>query len=147
MQLTHVPLIVTDQDRALEFYTAKVGFEKRADHRGPEGARWLTVAPRGSDIEFALISAKQLTRVPAAQDQKAGTAGLQVALSTTDCIADHEAMKARGVRFDVPGHEKPQRAPWGTSAYFRDPDGNAWAIVQQSWLGKLMVKAFTPKRT
>jgi len=145
-RLTHVPLAVSDQDRALAFYTTKVGFEKRADFAGPNGARWVTVAPKGSEVEFALVVAKQQTRVAGTQDPKAGTGGLQVALSTTDCRADYEALKARGVRFDIPGYEKVQRAPWGTSAYFRDPDGNAWALVEQSWLGKMMVKAFAPKK-
>jgi len=145
-RLTHVPLAVSDQERALEFYVTKVGFEKRADHKGPGGARWLTVAPKGSEIEFALVVAKQRTRVDGDQDPKAGTAGFQIALSTTDCKGDYEAMQARGVRFDIRGYEKPQRAPWGTSAYFRDPDGNAWAMVQQSWLGKMMVKAFSKKK-
>lgn len=136
-RLTRVPLIVSDQERALEFYTKKVGFEERGDS---------TVAPKGSGVEFVIVVGKQQTRVAGDQDPKAGTAGLPIALSTTDCRADYEALKARGVRFEIPGYEKPQRAPWGTSAYFRDPDGNAWAIVQQSWLGKMMVKAFAGKK-
>jgi predicted enzyme related to lactoylglutathione lyase len=70
---------------------------------------------------------------------KPGTTGLQIAFSTRDCRGDYAAMKERGVMFDIPGLEKPQRAPWGTSAYFRDPDGNPFAIVQQSWLGKKLV--------
>jgi catechol 2,3-dioxygenase-like lactoylglutathione lyase family enzyme len=145
-RITHVPLVVSDQDRALEFYTTKVGFEKRADVKGPTGHRWLTVAPQGSDVEFALVVGKQQTRVDGAQDPKAGTAGLQIALSTNDCRGDYEALRARGVAFDIPGYEKPQRAPWGTSAYFRDPDGNAWALVQQSWIGKMMVATFSRQR-
>lgn len=143
-KLTRFPLCVGDQERALEYYTTKVGFEKRADHKGPDGARWLTVAPKGSDVEFVLIPGKLQARVDG--DPKAGATGLQVALSTTDCRGDYEAMKARGVRFDVPGHEKPQRAPWGTSAYFRDPDGNPFAMVQQSWIGRMMVAATSRKR-
>jgi catechol 2,3-dioxygenase-like lactoylglutathione lyase family enzyme len=146
MRVTHVPLAVRDQDAALAFYTQKLGFETRADGRGTGGARWLTVAPKGSAVEFALVKAQQRTRVAGTDDPKAGTGGLQVALQTDDCRGDYEALKARGVRFDIPHYEKPQRAPWGTSAYFRDPDGNAWAIVQQSWIGRMMVKAFAPKR-
>jgi catechol 2,3-dioxygenase-like lactoylglutathione lyase family enzyme len=141
-KLTHVPLAVTEQDRALEYYTKKLGFEKRSDYKGPTGARWLTVAPKGSDVEFALILGKQQARVDGAEDPKA----LQVAFSTTDCRADYEAMKARGVRFDIPGFETLQRAVWGTSAYFRDLDGNPFAMVQQSWIGKMMVKAFAKKK-
>jgi len=136
-RLTHVPLIVSDQERALDYYTTKVGFEKRADFTGPTGERWLTVAPNGSSVEFALIVGSQQARVDG--DVKPGTTGLQIAFSSTDCRGDYAAMKERGVMFDIPGLEKPQRAPWGTSAYFRDPDGNPFAIVQQSWLGKKLV--------
>lgn len=143
-KLTHVPLAVSDQGQALEYYTMKVGFEKRADYKGPSGARWVTVAPKGSDLEFALIPAKQQARVDS--DIKAGTTGLQVALSTTDCRGDYEAFKARGVRFDIPGYEAPKRSPWGTNAYFRDPDGNAFALVELNWIGRKMVAAFSRKR-
>jgi catechol 2,3-dioxygenase-like lactoylglutathione lyase family enzyme len=146
MRVSHVPLAVSDQEKALRFYTEQVGFEKRADAKGPTGARWLTVAPKGSTVEFALVKAQQETRVAGTDDPKAGTGGLQVALATDDCRGDYEALKARGVRFDIPRYEKPQRAPWGTSAYFRDPDGNAWAIVQQSWIGRMMVKKFSKKK-
>lgn len=141
-KLTHVPLAVHDQAQALEYYTKKIGFEKRADSKGPTGARWLTVAPKGSEIEFALIAGKA-ARVDGSDDPRA----LQIALSTTDCRGDYEAMKARGVLFDIPGHETPQRSVWGTAAYFRDPDGNAFSMVQQSWIGKMMVKAMGPKKT
>jgi hypothetical protein len=37
-RLTHVPLAVSDQDPALEHYTRKVGFEKRAGYKHPAGA-------------------------------------------------------------------------------------------------------------
>ena len=145
-RITHVPLAVSDQDRAVDYYTKMVGFEKRADHTGPTGARWVTVAPKGTDVEFALVVGKQQTRVDGTSDPKAGTGGLQIALSTTDCRGDYDAMKARGVRFDIPGYETPQRNPWGTTAYFRDPDGNPFAMVQQSWIGKMMVAAMGRKK-
>jgi len=43
---THVPIVVHDQDKALEFYTWVLGFEKRQDYQQPGHPRWLTVAPR-----------------------------------------------------------------------------------------------------
>lgn len=140
-KITHVPLAVRDQDAAIDYYTNKVGFVKRADFRGPTGARWVTVAPEGSDVELALVPAKLEARVEG--DSKRGTNGLQVAFSTTDCRGDYEAMKARGVLFDIPGFETPQRNPWGTTAYFRDPDGNPFAMIQMSWVGRMMVAAFS----
>ena len=42
--LMYVTVYVSDQDRALSFYTDNLGLEKRVDYSGPEG-RFLTVAP------------------------------------------------------------------------------------------------------
>ena len=47
---------VTDQDRALEFYVGKLGFEKRRDLPFGPG-RWIEVAPPGSPTTIALVPA------------------------------------------------------------------------------------------
>jgi catechol 2,3-dioxygenase-like lactoylglutathione lyase family enzyme len=44
-QVGTVMLPVADQDRAIEFYTEKLGFEKRADTPFGNGDRWVEVAP------------------------------------------------------------------------------------------------------
>jgi len=38
-KLTHVPIVVSDQEKALKFYTEVLGFEKRADYRNPGNPR------------------------------------------------------------------------------------------------------------
>ena len=45
---------VTDQDRALEFYVGKLGFETRRDMPFG-GGRWIEVAPPGSATTIALV--------------------------------------------------------------------------------------------
>ena len=45
---------VTDQDRALEFYLDKLGFEKRADIPMGTQMRWLEVAPPGASTTVTL---------------------------------------------------------------------------------------------
>ncbi len=45
-QIGTVMVPVSDQDRAIEFYTEKLGFEKRADIPFGHGDRWVEVAPR-----------------------------------------------------------------------------------------------------
>jgi catechol 2,3-dioxygenase-like lactoylglutathione lyase family enzyme len=52
-RIMYATVFVTDQDRALEFYTKGLGFEKRADFAGPEG-RFLTVALQGKGTEVLL---------------------------------------------------------------------------------------------
>ncbi len=56
MTVTHASFVtvpVTDQDRALRFYTEVLGFEVSADLDMPQG-RWLQVAPRGAQTVFTL---------------------------------------------------------------------------------------------
>ncbi|MEX0939953.1 MAG: VOC family protein, partial [Candidatus Babeliales bacterium] len=54
-QLTHITILVKDQERALNFYTEKLGFEIHTDAKFGD-SRWLTVCPPGQkDMEFALM--------------------------------------------------------------------------------------------
>ena len=56
-QLGTVLVPVSDQDRALEFYVEKLGFEKRNDTPFGEGERWVEVAPPSASTTIALIPA------------------------------------------------------------------------------------------
>src|SRR5260221_14636377 len=51
--IMYTTLFVTDQDKALDFYTTMFGFEKRVDYPGPEG-RFLTIAFKGQALEVIL---------------------------------------------------------------------------------------------
>ena len=48
-QVGTIGIPVGDQDRAREFYTAKLGFETRVDAAYGEGQRWIEVAPTDFD--------------------------------------------------------------------------------------------------
>jgi predicted enzyme related to lactoylglutathione lyase len=50
---------------------------------------------------------------------------MNVAFATRDVEATAEELKARGVRFV----QEPQKADWGTSAIFEDPDGNRFVLA------------------
>ena len=52
-RIMYVTVFVGDQDKALEFYTSHLGFQKRADYAGPEG-RFLTVALKDQGFEVIL---------------------------------------------------------------------------------------------
>ncbi|GAA2780334.1 hypothetical protein GCM10010441_01290 [Kitasatospora paracochleata] len=51
--IMYVTLYVTDQDRALRFYTEQLGLEKRIDFPNP-GGRFLTVGVPGTPVELLL---------------------------------------------------------------------------------------------
>ena len=79
---THVPIIVADQDKALQFYTEVLGFEKRADYQQRGRPRWLTVAPKGQDVEFILVKGTYLVdpRPPAHAESGGNQQQLQTKL-------------------------------------------------------------------
>jgi catechol 2,3-dioxygenase-like lactoylglutathione lyase family enzyme len=108
---------VTDQDRALEFYVEKLGFEKRMDAPYGEGERWVTVAPPGAGTTIALVRASE--QAPAGVDTG-------VRFWTEDAAADHATLRASGV--DVDADVMPYPVPMFV---FRDPDGNRLIIVEQ----------------
>ena len=135
MKLTHVPIVVRDQDQALEFYTAVLGFQKRADYQLPGKPRWLSVGLKGQELEFILVEGN--AGVDLGLGPEAGSGGHHIAFTTTDCDADFESLKARGVNFSVGNYTRPIKQAWGTSVTFRDPDGNLFALVQPNIVGKV----------
>ena len=125
MKLTHTPIVVRNQDEALKFYTDTLGFEKRADYQLQGHPRWLTVAPKGDDVELILVEGVYSVDPRPPSDGDNG--GNHHVFNTDDCRGDFEVLKARGVRFK---HAAPIEAPYGISAYFTDPDGNHLTLLQ-----------------
>lgn len=124
-KLTHAPIVVRDQEKALKFYTEVLGFEKRQDYQQPGRPRWLTVAPKGQELELILVKGeyKLDPRAPPGAD----SGGNHWVFYTNDCRKDFEMLKSRGVRFKDPA---PVEAPYGIAAYFADPDGNHISLLQ-----------------
>ncbi|MFP5363247.1 MAG: VOC family protein [Thermoleophilia bacterium] len=125
---------VHDQDEALAFYTGKLGMEVRSDVTLPEMGdfRWLTVGPPGQDDVAIVLMA--IPGAPVLSDETAdevrnlmakGLAGT-VFLTTDDCRATYEQLKARGVEFS----EEPEQRPYGIDSGFRDPSGNSFRLTQ-----------------
>ncbi|MCC3293214.1 VOC family protein [Arthrobacter sp. zg-Y411] len=54
MRIVVTSIFVEDQDRALDFYTRVLGFEKRQDVPAG-GARWLTLGAPGEDGGVELL--------------------------------------------------------------------------------------------
>jgi predicted enzyme related to lactoylglutathione lyase len=116
-KITHVALIVKNKDEAVEFYTKKVGFEKKADYNPPAGDRWVTVGPRGQDLELVLSQAATAG---------ANNSSTHLTMSVDDCKKISAELKSHGVQFK----QEPVEHPYGVSAIFVDPDGNSFQINQ-----------------
>ena len=120
-QLGRVIIPVSDQDKALEFYTGTLGFEKRADIPFGEGDRWLEVAPAGSAASVAIM--------PPRPGETPHNDQACVVFTTGDLDSDHAALKKRGVDVDDPmGGEGPVPRMF----FFRDLDSNNLLVVEES---------------
>ena len=126
--LAHIALVVRDYDEAIAWFTGKLGFTLLADQYQPEqDKRWVLVAPPGAAIgstSILLARAASPEQERFIGDQAGGRVFLF--LRTDDFERDHEAMRARGVRFV----REPKQAPYGIVAVFEDLYGNQWDLVQ-----------------
>jgi catechol 2,3-dioxygenase-like lactoylglutathione lyase family enzyme len=118
-QVATVMVPVADQDRAIEFYTEKLGFEKRADTPFGNGDRWVEVAPAGAATTIALVLPME--------GEEVGVDS-RIALRSRDVDADHAALRERGV--DVDPEVMRMGDPVPPMFFFRDVDGNRLLLVQ-----------------
>jgi predicted enzyme related to lactoylglutathione lyase len=124
-KLTLVTIVVKSQEAALDFYTKTLGLEKRTDVTPPGAPRWVTVAPKGQDIEISLWEAGSRTEGVPPSHQNAGN-GTSWNFQVGDCRKAYAELKARGVKF----RSEPVEYPWAIAAAFTDPDGNPLGITQ-----------------
>ena len=114
-RIFYTTVYVTDQDRALDFYTNVLGFEQRVDNPTPDGPRFLTVGLEGEDFQLVLWPG-----TPGQGQAVQGRVPPSCTIATGDCAAAFETLKSRGVKFETDVLE----FPWGHVAVFQDPDGN-----------------------
>ena len=122
-KIMYVTVFVSDQEKALDFYTNTLGFEKHADYKGPEG-RFLTIAlkDQGKDQGFEVLL---WLGTPGRAKTTPGVGALFI--ESDDLRSDFAKLKARGVQFLEP---EPENYPFGVRVTALDPDGNPVALRQ-----------------
>jgi len=102
MKIVVTSVLVDDQDKALKFYTEKLGFVKKTEI--PMGEqRWLTVVPKDSPNGVELVLEPDAH--PAAKSFKAALMkdGIPfTSFGVDDVEAEHKRLEAAGVRFTQP---------------------------------------------
>ena len=127
MQIKIASVFVDDQEKALAFYTEKLGFRKMADIQMGPTYRWLTVvSPDG--IEGVELSLDPMNMEASRVYQKAlYEAGIPInAFVTTDVDAEAQKLRERGVVVrGTPENMGPIKA-----VMFEDGCGNLIHLVQ-----------------
>ncbi|GAA3236810.1 VOC family protein [Streptomyces thermocoprophilus] len=121
-----IPLPVSDIDRARDFYRDKVGFHVDIDTEVMPGMRIVQLTPPGSGCSIALgDSIWEMAKGPP-PGPPGSYQGLQ--LCVADIKAAHAELRERGLDVSEPVQYAPDDG--ATFMYFKDPDGNGWAIQE-----------------
>ena len=125
LRITTTSVLVDDQEKALQFYTAKLGFRKKTDV--PAGDhRWLTVvSPEQPDGVELLLEPDEH---PAARPFKEALVADGIpwaSFGVADAAKEYERLKAAGVRFV----QEPAEMGPVVTAVFDDTCGNLIQIA------------------
>jgi catechol 2,3-dioxygenase-like lactoylglutathione lyase family enzyme len=114
MKFVSIP--VRDQQRALEFYTTKLGFRVVTDQPFSGEQRWIELGVGRSGTGVTLFT-------PPGHEERIGTF-TGISFVADDVKATWRELAAKGVVFI----QEPKEEGWGTSAIFADPDGNQFVL-------------------
>ena len=118
-KINTVVIPVADVDRAIEFYTEMLGFEKRIDVPFGGQYRWVEVAPSDAETTIALA--------PPPPGGSTGNRETGIGLHTDEIDGYHAQLKAQGV--DVDDEVSRMGDPVPPLFWLRDPEGNSLMVV------------------
>jgi len=110
-----VSIPVSDQNRALAFYTEKLGFRLMTDQPYDDEQRWIELGIPGADTRIVLFRFADAMK-PGSQQN--------VTFWSDDVEGTARELQRRGVELVM----EPKREEWGTAAAFRDIDGNTFVL-------------------
>lgn len=122
IKVANVIIPVADQDHAVEFYTEKLGLEKRVELSFGPGFRWIEVAPSGAATTIALC--------PPGPGVTPGGKQTGISLQTDDVDGYHAELKAQGVDVDAEIGRFGEGVP--PTFWLRDDKGNILQVTQVS---------------
>lgn len=128
MKITLTSVPIEDYDKALAFYTEKLGFEKKQDIPLGDGARFITVvSPEDPDgVQLLLEPSAGYPEMQTLREALKRDGIPFTAFQVDDIHAEYEKLKERGVRFIV----DPTDAGYTLQAILDDTCGNLIQIFQ-----------------
>jgi catechol 2,3-dioxygenase-like lactoylglutathione lyase family enzyme len=114
--LKFVSIPVRNQDASLKFFTEKLGFKVATDQPFNDRQRWIELLIPGAETGLALFT-------PPGHENRVGDFQ-PLSFWCDDVLATAKIMKSRGVEFE----KEPKSESWGTSAIFKDIDGNKFVL-------------------
>lgn len=125
--IAHITILIDDYDRAIYFYTNKLGFKLIEDRALEKDKRWVVVAPPGNTGSSLLLARADSNRQKDFIGNQSG-GRVFLFLYTDDFWRDYHKMVDEQVQFV----RRPKEEPYGTVAVFKDLYGNLWDLIQPS---------------
>jgi predicted enzyme related to lactoylglutathione lyase len=129
MRIKWTTLYVDDQEKALQFYTDKLGFQKKADF-SKGSYRWLTVAspeePEGVEL---VLESNANAAGKAYQEAFRGQGRPAAQFLVNDVQAEHDRLASKGVQFTMPVTP----TTGSIIAVLDDTCGNLIQLVKLTW--------------
>lgn len=111
-RIKFIGIPVRDQDRALRFYTEKLGLRVLTDQEFTAAQRWIELSIPGAETGITLFT-------PEGQEDRVGTF-VNTSWEVDNIDKTYSELQAKGVEFAKP----PEKQPWGTFAIMKDSEGN-----------------------
>jgi catechol 2,3-dioxygenase-like lactoylglutathione lyase family enzyme len=129
MKIKLTSVYVDDQEKALKFYTGKLGFQKKMDFSA--GAyRWLTVVSAEEPEGVQLVLEANSNPAAKTFQQEIYRQGTPAANFFVDDVqAEYEQLKGLGVTFS----KEPAKTTGSTIAVLDDTCGNLIQITHLDW--------------
>ena len=129
MRIVVTSVFVDDQDRALSFYTERLGFVKKTEIPLGDGMRWLTVvSPSAPDGPELLLEPDGHPAVGPFKRALVEDGIPFTSFAVDDVQAEYERLRAAGVVFTQP----PVAMGPVTTAVLEDTCGNLIQLAQKS---------------
>ena len=129
MKIRWTTVYVNDQEKALQFYTGVLGFQKKADFSQGQ-YRWLTVVSAEDPDGAELVLESNTNPAGKAYQEALYSQQMRAAqFLVKDVQAEHDRLAAQGVRFTMPV----TKVTGAIIAVLDDTCGNLIQLVQPAW--------------
>jgi catechol 2,3-dioxygenase-like lactoylglutathione lyase family enzyme len=111
-RIKFIGIPVGDQERALEFYTQKLGFRILTDQQFTPTQRWIELSIPGAETGISLFT-------PEGHEDRIGTF-VNTSWEVDNVEKTYQELLSKGVEFTAP----PVKQQWGASVIMKDSEDN-----------------------